>query len=268
MPVALDEAGSGEPLVLLHGVGTNREVWRHVVPALAAARRTIAVDLPGFGDSAPAGDGFDLDEVARGVADAVERRSGGGPFDLLGHSLGGAVAVVLARRRPDAVRRLLLLAPAGFAPRARAVAVIAGTVGERYLAVRRAVGRQLIDSALARRVLLWNAVYDGAQISPRDARFMLDASRRARRVRSAVEAVVAHDLRPELAAIRSPLGLLWGERDKVVSTSAMRALAATRPDIVAESIADTGHAPQIERPAEFVRAVGRVFERFDRVTDL
>jgi pimeloyl-ACP methyl ester carboxylesterase len=267
MSVALDESGRGDPLVLLHGVGTSREVWRHVVPALAASRRTIAVDLPGFGDSAPAGDGFNLDEVARLVADAAESRSNG-PFDLLGHSLGGAVAVVLAGRRPDAVRRLVLLAPAGFAPRARVVAVVAGAVGERYLAARRAVGRPLVGSALARRVLLWNAVADGGRISPPDARFMLDASRHARRVRSAVEAVVARDLRPELAAIRSPLGLLWGERDRVVSTSAMRALAATRPDIVAESIADAGHVPQIERPGDFVRAIECLLEQFDPVTDL
>jgi pimeloyl-ACP methyl ester carboxylesterase len=267
MSVALDEAGSGKPLVLLHGVGTNREVWRHVVPALAAARRTIAVDLPGFGDSAPAGDGFHLDAVAALVADAAESRTDG-PFDLLGHSLGGAVAVVLARRRPEAVRRLLLLAPAGFAPRPRAVAIAAGAVGERYLAARRAVGRPLVGSALARRVLLWNAVNDGGRISPPDARFMLDASRHARRVRSAVEAVVARDLRPELAAISSRPALMWGDRDRVVSTSAMRALAAARPDVVAETIADTGHVPQIERPGDFVRTVERVFERLDRVTDL
>jgi pimeloyl-ACP methyl ester carboxylesterase len=264
--VALDEAGDGEPLVLLHGVGTNRGVWRKVLPSLAARHRTIAVDLPGFGDSPPAGDGFDLDAVADLVADAAIARARG-PFDLLGHSLGGAIAVLLARRRPESVRRLVLLAPAGFSPRPRAVAAAAGLAGEVFVATRRIVGRPLAGSAPARRILLWGAVHDGGRLSTEDARFMLDASRRARRLRAAIEAVAACDLRPALAEVRAPLGLLGGEDDRVVSTGAARALAAARPDAPTETIAGCGHVPQLERPRELIAALERLLERLDAITD-
>ena len=266
MTVARDEAGEGEPLVLLHGVGTNRGVWHKVLPDLAAARRTIAVDLPGFGDSPPAGEGFDLDAVADVVAEAAMASTGRG-FDLLGHSLGGAVAVLLARRRPESVRRLVLLAPAGFSPRSRPVAAAAGLAGEGFVTARRVVGRPLAGNALARRVLLWGAVHDGGRMSTEDARFMLDAPRRALRFRAAVQAVAARDLTPELAEARAPLGLLWGEDDRVISTGAMRALAAARPDVPTETIPACGHVPQLERPRELVSAVDRVLERLGTITD-
>ena len=113
--IAIDESGQGPPLVLLHGVGASRAVWRLVTPALAEDRHVIAPDLPGFGESAPAANGFDLDTAAAALADPLAERAGG-PFDLLGNSLGGAVAFRLAIARPDLVRRLVLSAPAGFAP--------------------------------------------------------------------------------------------------------------------------------------------------------
>jgi pimeloyl-ACP methyl ester carboxylesterase len=52
-----DERGNGEPLVLIHGLATTRLIWRRVVPMLAGDRRVIAIDVPGFGVSPPAGDG-------------------------------------------------------------------------------------------------------------------------------------------------------------------------------------------------------------------
>jgi 3-oxoadipate enol-lactonase len=263
--VALDEAGHGESLVLLHGVGTNRGVWRKVLPDLGAAHRTIAADLPGFGDSPPAADGFDLDVVADVVAEAATARTGR-RFDLLGHSLGGAVAVLLARRRPESVRRLVLLAPAGFSPRSRPVATALALVGEGFVATRRIVGRPLAANPLARRVLLWGAVHDGGRMPTGDARFLLDASRRARRFRAAVKAVAARDLTPELAEVRAPLGLLWGESDRVISTAAMRSLAAARPGATTETIPGCGHVPQLERPRELVAAVGRILERRGTIT--
>lgn len=257
MTIALDAAGEGEPLVLLHGVGTSREVWRHVLPGLAMTRRTIAVDLPGFGDSPPVGDRFDLDAVADAVADAAAARLDG-PFDLLGHSLGGAVAVALARQRPESVRGLLLQAPAGLAPRPRVVATAAGITAEGFLATRRAIGGHLAGSAVARRVLLWGAVHDGGRLSSEDARLMLEASRSASRVRAAVESAVACDLRPMLAGVGAPLALLRGDRDKVVSAAAMRTLTETRPDALVATIHDCGHIPQLERPPAFLAAVERL----------
>jgi pimeloyl-ACP methyl ester carboxylesterase len=111
--LAVDEAAAGEPLVLLHGLATNRSIWAPVVPALAGARRVVTVDVPGFGGSAPAGLGFDLEAVASRIARGLAARGVQSPFDLVGHSLGAGIAVALAAARPRSVRRLILVAPPG-----------------------------------------------------------------------------------------------------------------------------------------------------------
>jgi pimeloyl-ACP methyl ester carboxylesterase len=260
--LAVERHGSGEPLVLVHGVGTDRSVWRHAVPLLARERLVITLDLPGFGDSPPAGPGFPLDEVAEVVA-AEGIAPAGAPVDLLGASLGGAVAVAVARRGPDLVRRLVLLSPAGFAPRPGAIAAPAGLVAAGFMYGRRLVGAPLVGNSLARRALLWGAVHDGGRLSPDDARAMVDASAGAKRVRQAVEEVVALDLRPALAELEMPLGLIRGESDRVVPESVIREIAELRPGTPVEPIPEAGHVPQIERPAEFAAAVERLLGRMN-----
>jgi pimeloyl-ACP methyl ester carboxylesterase len=258
--LAVERHGSGDPLVLVHGVGTTRGVWRHAIPHLAVERQVVTLDLPGFGDSPPAGSGFPLDEVADLVADEAIAAAEA-PVDLLGASLGGAVAVTVARLRPELVRRLILLAPAGFAPRPGAIAKPAGLVASGFMYGRRAIGAPLVGNPLARRALLWGAVHDGSRLTAEDARAMIEASAGATRVREAVEEVVALDLRPVLAELEMPLGLVRGESDKVVPQSVIREIVELRPGTPVETIPEAGHVPQFERPAEFAAAVERVLER-------
>src|ERR671914_315797 len=81
--IAIDVSGAGPPLVLVHGVGTNRGVWRRVTPLLTAGRLVVAPDLPGFGHSPPVGRGFALAPVADALAQALAAALAK-PFDLLG----------------------------------------------------------------------------------------------------------------------------------------------------------------------------------------
>jgi pimeloyl-ACP methyl ester carboxylesterase len=115
-PVTFDDRGSGEPLVLIHGLATTRVIWRHVLPLLSEGRRVITLDVPGFGESPPAGEGFDLHEVASRIAAGLGRAGVTKPFDLVGHSMGGAVALTLAALDPTAIRRR---ARSARSPRAR-----------------------------------------------------------------------------------------------------------------------------------------------------
>ncbi|HTX09942.1 MAG TPA: alpha/beta fold hydrolase [Solirubrobacteraceae bacterium] len=259
--VTIDARGAGEPLVLLHGLGANRSVWRRAAPRLARERLVLAPDLPGLGGSAPAGPGFDLAGVADVLAGPLAERAGGS-FDLLGTSLGGAVAVHLADAHPDLVRRLVLAAPAGFTPWPWPLASLGvGTVSDRMMAVRRMVGTRAPGSATVRRALLWGAVAEPARLSAGDARVMFEASRGSERIGAALTAVLRADLRPLLCDLDVPLGLIWGERDRVVPVSTLEALRALRPDAVVETIPDAAHVPQLERPVEFVAAVRRVLDR-------
>ena len=111
-PLSATRSGTGAPLVLLHGLGSSRQAWDPVRPALAARFDVIAVDLPGFGDSAPLYGQAGVPPAA--LADSVARlldELGVSAPHLAGNSLGGWVALELAARRP--VASVTLLSPAG-----------------------------------------------------------------------------------------------------------------------------------------------------------
>lgn len=259
--VAIDVHGEGEPLVLLHGLGASRRLWHRVVPLFAASgRRVLAPDVPGFGDSAPAGPGFDFEAVSEALARPLAEAAGGG-FDLLGTSLGGAVALRFALARPDLVRRLVLAAPAGFSPRPWPVADALGALAGPALGVRRFAGVPLSVSPTARRVLLFGAVAEPQRLSAGDAELILTSSRRASRLGPALAAVLRVDHRALLSRLDTPFGLIWGERDRVVPIANLDSIRALRPDAAVETIPAVAHIPQLERPAEFVAAVQRVLEQ-------
>lgn len=261
--LAIDQAGSGEPLVLLHGVGANRTVWARVIPKLARQRLVLAPDLPGFGESAPVGQGFDLEDVAAKLAETLAERTGG-PFDLLGNSLGGAVALQLAARRPELVRSLVLCAPAGLTPVAWPLALAAGRLVGPAVALRRLVATPLTGIPIARQALLWGAIAAPRALSSGDAVRMLQASRGSTRIGAAVATVLQADLAPLLREVEAPIGLIWGRRDRVVPISTMELIRGVRPDVSVAMVANAGHVPQLEHPAQFVRALQRVLERLAR----
>jgi len=259
--VVVGISGSGEPIVLLHGLGASRRLWHRVAPLLAASgRRVLTPDLPGFGNSPPAGPGFEFPAVTEALAVALRRRTRS-PFDLLGHSLGGAVALQFATEYPELVRRLVLAAPAGFTPRAWPVASVAGALAEPALAARRIAGRPLSASATARRVLLWGAVAEPQHLARADAQLVLSSSGAATRLGPALAEVLRTDLRPLLRRLEAPVGVIWGECDRVVPISTLEVIRAIRPQVAVETIPGAAHIPQLERPEEFVAAVLRVLDR-------
>jgi pimeloyl-ACP methyl ester carboxylesterase len=254
--IAMDVQGDGPSLVLVHGVATSRSVWRHVVPDLAKRHRVVTLDLPGFGASPPTGRGFVLEEVADALADGLAGVPR--PFDLLGNSLGGAVSLVMAERRPELVRRLILAAPAGMVPHRAPVPAVAGGVTPVLVTARRYAGPPLARSALARRLLIGNIVADPVGTPAGEARTLMRASAGSKRIGAAIATVAAVDLRPRLARLDVPLAFLWGVRDRVFPIAILPGLRSLVPDARAEVIARAGHVPQIDRPADFVAAVERL----------
>lgn len=262
MALALDEYGAGPPLVLIHGLGTNRGVWRETARPLGRHHRVIAVDLPGFGESEPAGEGFELDQVAGAVSGALGAAVGSG-YDLLGHSLGGAVALTMARRDPESLRRLILSAPAGFRPRSRALVEGIAAAVPGLLRARRAIGGPLLESGMARRALLWGALHDAGRISPYRAQLMLNASRGASRLREATRAALTADLAHELSAVEVPVGFIWGTRDPLMPGGTTASITRCRPEAPVEVVAGAGHVAQLEQSGLFTRAVEKVLSRLE-----
>lgn len=259
--LAVEQWGEGDqPLVLIHGLATTRWIWDLVAPDLARERRVVTLDLPGFGESPPVGEGFDPDEVAGRVARGLASRRIRGPFDLVGHSLGAMIATTMAARRPATVRRLILVAPAGLdvVPPALSKLFVAGA--DPLLAVRRRL-LPFADFEWGRKLLLAGAAADGATIAPGIARRMVTASESAQRTGEALEMIGEGRLGALIAGTDVPLGVIWGRSDRTVPIVNLGALRRARPDVEVELLDRAGHVPMVERPDAFVAAMRRLLER-------
>lgn len=105
---AYADMGSGEPVVLIHGVGMRLEAWGPQIDALRKTHRIIAVDLPGHGESRPLPDDARLSEYVAFFADFLDWLKLG-PVNVAGHSMGALIAGGLAAERPQAIARVALL---------------------------------------------------------------------------------------------------------------------------------------------------------------
>lgn len=250
--------------MLLHGLGTAQTIWSLVTESLAQTRRVVTLDLPGFGESAPVGDGFDLEEVSDRLARALAAHQVTAPFDLVGHSLGGAVALTLAARRPNLVRRLILVAPAGLQRRrAPLPGTLIGQGATGLFAARRRLAN-LSDRPWGRRLLLAFAAADGATLSPSQARMMVEASAPSQRIAQATSVIAQADLLPLVTCTPAPLGLIWGRQDRAVPLKRAAEILARRPDAELEVIDWAGHVPMVERPDSFAVALDRILGRLDK----
>jgi pimeloyl-ACP methyl ester carboxylesterase len=252
--LALDDVGTGEPLVLVHGIATDRSIWDLVAAELARSRRVITLDVPGFGASEPVGEDFALAEVAAGIVAGLDAHGVREPIDLVGHSLGGGIAIMLAASQPSFVRRLVLVAPAGLRPFPAAISSLLAAGADAVLAARRGAA-PLTDTWWGRRLLLAFTAADAAGLPPTLARQMIDASASAKRTAPALATITSTDLRFTLAHTQMPIGVIWGEADRTVPIRALDDLLLARPDADVIRIAEAGHVPMVERPEQFVAAL-------------
>jgi pyruvate dehydrogenase E2 component (dihydrolipoamide acetyltransferase) len=210
--------GSGPPLILVHGLGGVGANWAALVPPLAARRRVLVLDLPGHGRSAPLPAACGLASFADRVV-LVAEREGMLPAAIAGHSLGGAVCVRLALRRPDAARALALFAPAGLLsfPAWRRGAMAAARAlrpAEAWLARNRdevALRPRLKRLAFG----VWGAVHPAGML-PDAVVGLLEGSGLATDTLTARRALIAERCADDLATLRCPALLVWGARDRLV----------------------------------------------------
>lgn len=261
--LAIEESGRGEALVLIHGLATTRQIWGMVMPSLARTRRVVALDVPGFGESAPVGAGFELEAVADRIARGLAARGVRAPFDLVGHSLGAGVALTLAAARPRSVRRLVLVAPAGLAQVRWPGSIVLAAAADGLLAARRRVA-PLADLRWGRRMLLALAAADGGSIAPTQARLMIDASAGAQRTSAALAAITRINLCPLLRRTVVPLGVIWGVEDRTIRAGKVALVRDARPDVRVVMIEHAGHVPMVERPAEFAAALEGLLAVLDK----
>ena len=247
-------AGEGEPLLLVHGLGGAAANWLALAPLLLPDRRVIVPELPGHGGSEPLPAAPSLNAYADRLPLLLDA-----PAAVVGHSLGGAIALRLAIRRPDLVRALVLAGSAGISSgsrRARYGLTLSGLLkpGKRIAPHRRRVGR----SALLKTIVFgrWGAS-DPPALSPQLAEAFLEGPARHTDTVSAARALMRDDPRPELERVRCPTLLLWGARDHQLPIGdafeyARRLRAPLR------AIADCGHLLIAERPEACADAIGEL----------
>jgi len=253
---AVLEAGSGPPMVLLHGPGAHAAAWLPAIPGLGATHRVVAPDLPGHGATTGSAEGEPPLDVARVLAwlDALIGRTCPTPPVLVGQLIGGAIAARYAAEHPDRVGALMLVVPFGLAPFAPTPAF--GSVLTSYLT----------DPTVQSHDALWQmCVHDlgdvRSQLGDRwDAlRAYNVALARTPAVAGALQTLLglfAMPAVPEevLAGITVPTTLVWGRDDVIVPVSVGEA-AAARYGWRIRVLDNTGNEPAIEDPDAFVKAV-------------
>ena len=266
----LDLGGpAGAPVVLcVHGLGGSALNWGLLAPFLSGSHRVLAVDLFGHGGSGvPTGSRPDAVTADRRLLDRFVREVVREPVVLLGHSMGGVLAVLQAAAAPETIRRLVLLSPPvpGTAGRLD-LAIAAKLAFLRLPGVAGAVARQLaalppeqvVDRQLRQATPhLHRIPADGiaaavAQTRERAAR--TDAAAGQAEQWAALLGTMALLARPRawrrtLAGVAVPTLWLHGADDPLSAADRARALAATRPDWSFEVRPGVGHLPAIEDPA-------------------
>jgi pimeloyl-ACP methyl ester carboxylesterase len=223
----------------------------------------VTLDVPGFGESEPAGPGFDLSAVAARIVRGLRTAGLDGPVDLVGHSLGAGVALTLAADHRDAVRRLVLVSPAGLSSMPRPVSVLLAAAADGALAARRRAGA-LADFRWGRRLLLGLAAADPAEIAPTQARMMIGASAGAQRTAEAFTTITGADLRPLLVRASVPIGVIWGEQDRTIPVRLADVVRSRRPDVEVTVVPRAGHVLMVERPEAFVEALDGLLTRLPK----
>ena len=260
----VDSGGTGTPHVLIHGLGGNHTNWIEVFDPLAERRRTIAMDLPGYGYSPPI-DHHDLDSLASVLIDLLQTLDE--PAILIGNSMGGLLAEMVAATRPGLVADLVLIAPASPIASLRnhpdngvAVRLAAQSFPGIGNLVAGAYRRMLTPQQLAQTRL--DIVAADASSLPdrvRSTSFAM-ASRRADMpwaTRALVESTASMRrmfvppwrFRRMLASISHEALVLSGDRDILVAPEAIDALHALRPDWTFHRLDGIGHVPQMEDAA-------------------
>jgi pimeloyl-ACP methyl ester carboxylesterase len=244
------------PIVLVHGLGGCWQWWLENIPFLGRHHRVIAVDLPGFGDSEPLPSPGSMSghvETLRALCDELEL----GPTVLVGHSMGGLIALLFAREHAERLRGLALVCAGGVTlSENRLRVIVRGFLLYNMWFSRPSVTRAFARRPRLRRLLFKLATGDPRTLSPELGAELIPRLGSAPGFAEAVvqAAGVANLVAPE--EIKTPTLLIWGSRDPIVPVRAARELAAQIDGARLEVLDGVGHCPMWERPDEFNQLLG------------
>jgi pimeloyl-ACP methyl ester carboxylesterase len=241
--LAYEKAGSGPPLLLIHGLGSCKEMWRPVVPLLAREREVVAIDLPGFAKS-PAGP-----RTVEGLAEAVTEFAAGLGYErphVAGNSMGGGIALELAAR--GQARSACAVSPIGFANDREALYARGVLATTRALATALAPVADTVCRPRALRIAFTShAVARPWRLPPAEAAIW---------TRSYADATAFWDFLRDAPAWDAPQPVVpstvaWGDRDRLLIYSRQAPRARRRlPGAQHVTLAGCGHVPTWDDPEQ------------------
>jgi pimeloyl-ACP methyl ester carboxylesterase len=244
-------------VLLLHGFGASLHTWDAWAALLEASHRVIRIDLPGFALTGPDPTGDYSDARATVVLTALLDRLGVAQADVVGNSMGGRIAWRFALAEPARVRRLVLVAPDGFAGPGRGYGAAEPVPPLMHL-LPYAMPRGMLRATLA------PAYADASRMTEADVDRAHDLLR-APGVRHAIITRMAQhaleDPRPLLPRLTQPILLLWGEHDRLIPASHGQDWLAVLPRAELVVLPGLGHVPQEEDPARSLTPVRAFLER-------
>ena len=259
---AFIQAGAGPLLILLHGLGTSSETWLPTIRELADRFTVIAPDLAGHGRASGAPLRGSVEPLVKALDDLCAKL-GLESAAVVGHSLGGLVAVRFALNHPDRVSHLVLVDAGGIGEemswllRLAAIPVLGRLVFGpsrlwlRHYNDRLSVPRGTIDTNLLRSIHQSRALHVTAE-------FMRRAVGSSADLLGPVESAY---LLPRLGEIAAPVLVMWGEQDRLFPVAQLEGVRETCPLVEIHTFPDVGHWPYAEVPDEFNAALIDFLER-------
>jgi pimeloyl-ACP methyl ester carboxylesterase len=235
--VHITDKGKGHPIVLLHGFPLSGEIWKDLAEKLTLSYRVVTIDLPGFGQSKILPAGFSLKDVAQKINESLEQIDID-KCSLIGHSLGGYVALAMVKLRPELFTRLILFHSTPQADNEE----------------KKESRNKVIEFVKKNGV----QTFTGNFIPPlfADQNNSLVEKMKTIALRASEESVVGYTMamrdRADMTELlrQFPTAVIAGEKDSVIKLDAVKKLQETIPSLTVEVLANAGHMGMVEKPIE------------------
>lgn len=244
------EGGQGPTVFMIHGFQSNKDIWMRFAGKLTSKYHVIAIDLPAHGDSNILMDkSYTITEQARRVAAIMDALKLSQPVNVMGHSMGGAIAFTLAANYPEHVKTLALVSSAG---------VISPQPSKMQRELEQGRNPLIVRNSDEYRDMLAFTMSDRPYIpSPMIATLTREAIGReaiASRIFGQLDPKLSPPAPQVLSSIKVPTWVLWGDEDKVLDVSSTGVFQKWLPQSKIVILKGVGHAPQVERPKEMATA--------------
>jgi pimeloyl-ACP methyl ester carboxylesterase len=263
--LAYVDTGDGPPVVLVHGLMSSHATWNGQIDRLAAAHRVLAPDLPGHGESDKGLGDYSLSAHAAAIRDLIDHLDIE-RVTLVGHSLGGGVAMQFAYLFPDRMSRLVLVSSGGFGREISPALRAATLPGSEYVlpVITSGPARWLGGSAISAASLLF-PIGPGTRAAWRDLESLADSD--TRRAFLATSRGVIDPGGQTVSAVGRmsrmagrPLLAIWGALDRILPVEQARRAFADLPQATVEIFERSGHFPHLDEPDRFADRLSRFID--------